>query len=100
MILCSDDSIWLHDFSKCVFAVPSAANDRAVHFALVWRNRSRLDDVHDVFPSRLVAWLSLCPFAAAAVYATNRLDDSSCFARSRRGNGVSHSGRILAAQRR
>ena len=61
------------NFSKCILAVPDTANDRTIYLALVRWNGSCLDDMYDVLPNSLVAWLSLRSFNAALRFSAGYL---------------------------
>ena len=73
----SHDPLLSDNFSKCIFAVPSAADDCKVYFAMVWWHGGGLDNLHDVFPDTLITWVSLCPFNAAFRFSSGDMVASS-----------------------
>ena len=86
------DPLLSDNFFKCIFAVPGTADDRTIYFAMVRRNGSSLDDMHDVFPDAPIAWVSLCSFNAAFFFSSDDLGAASWIAADRSRDGIGSPG--------
>ena len=95
----SHDPLLSDNFSKRIFAVPSATDDCKVYSALVRWCCGGLDDLHDVFSDTLIAWVSLRPFNAAFRFSTGNMVDSSWPVVGRCSYGFGDSRRESASQR-